>query len=346
MPKQSSFQDRPTVLVTGGAGFLGANLCGYLVNSMNVICVDNYSSGHESDIDTLLSHPHFEFVKHDITEPLDFKHFPGVERFRTAFVGIQYVVHTVASLSPAAYLRHPIDFMMINVSGTKRMLDLAQANRARFLFLSDALVYGTLAGIEHPTEEHLGSLEAYPSALRRFAESLRYAETLIDAYRELYNLETSIVRLHQIYGPAMHFDDGRFVSSLIRKALSHQDIVLSPRLARSAYLYAGDAVDAIEKILLAEKTGVYNLGGGAGYDPSELAEKIVHTTESRSSVSVGEGPIDDQSFMPFWEAECRIPSLTRLKEEIGWFPVMMLDDGLSKTIDFLKSLRGVRSLET
>ena len=334
------------MLVTGGAGFLGSNLCEYLVNSYNVICVDNYSSGHESDIDHLLSHPHFEFIRHDITEPLDFKHFPGVERFRTAFVGVQYVIHTVASLSPAAYLRHPIDFMMINVSGTKRMLDMAQANRSRFIFLSDGLVYGTIDGVQHQTEEHLGSLEGYPSSLRRFAESLRYAETLIDAYRELYNLETSIVRLHQVYGPAMHFDDGRFVSGLIKKALVHQDIILPKPLDSSAYLYIGDAVDAIEKILASEKTGVYNLGGGSAYAPSEVVGKILQMTESRSKMVEGQPSIEDQPFVPFWQAEARIPSLMRLKEEIGWFPVILLDEGLVKTVDFLKSLRGVRAIDS
>ncbi len=334
---------RANVLVAGGAGFVGSNLCEFLLERYNVICVDNFFSSTEQNIDTLLSNPHFEFIRHDITQPLDFKNFSTLERFNVAFTGIQHIYHLACPSSPRAFLKSPLEVMMASSVGVKNMLDVALSYRARFVYLSDSLVYGVL-NEERPSETSWGVVEQ-ADPLRTYIESKRYAEVLVETYQRLYNLETFIVRLSTAYGPNMHMEDGRLIPEMIAHALQNQVLTIPKDIGAGSYLYVSDAVDALEKIMLSENAGgIFNLGHGAGYSLSEVAEKITALTNSHEKFVLGESPPSETDpLQQAWRRQSGLTNIEKIKLELGWFPVVLLDEGLEKTIDYMKSLRKVRT---
>lgn len=335
--------DRPNVLVAGGAGFIGSNICESLLDEYNVICVDNYSSGHESNIDELLSHPHFEFIRHDIREPFDFSSHTGVERFRVAHVGIQHIIHAAGSGSHVPFIKDPIAGLVSQAEGTRQLLELAVSSHARFLFLSDGLAYGVIAGDGDIVEGAQGVLSSVPMVSRN-AEGKRYAEALIATYADLYSIETMIIRLGSIYGQNMHLGDGRLVPTLIERALHNEEIVLSKGLTDTSVLFISDALDAIKLALASELKGVYNLGGATVISVAALAQTIIQHLGSSSGVREGDAGATSIEYA-FWEAQSRVLSIAKIKEGLEWFPVIRIEDGLAKTIDYMKSLRGVKRID-
>jgi len=339
--------ERANVLVTGGAGTVGSALCEFLLGQekYNVICLDNYFSGKEENIDHLLAHPNFEFIRHDSTEPLDFTVGGAAEKFKTAFVGIKEIYHLAGPDSPRVYLSSPVEVLTLASQGTKHMLDLALKYRAKFLLASDTSVYGDSDGSAALSEEYHGPLE-YLTPMAVVAQAKRTAETLVATYQRLYSLETKIVRLHNIFGPPMHFGDGRFIPDTIGRALHNEPIVLSPRLTRASFLFVSDAVDALEKIMATDKSMVVNCAQSSLYTFDEIVKTIIEYTGSSSSVTRAEPDGDAALFSSVWEQYCRAIDTTRIRNDIGWFPVVLLADGLRKTIDFMKSRRSLADLRS
>lgn len=345
--KQSSPQERINVLVTGGAGSVGSCLCEFLLaqEKYNVICVDNYFSGTEANIDRLLAHPHFEFIRHDITEPLDLTQLPSVEKFKAAFVGVQEIYHLAGPDSPKVYLSSPVEVLALAAQGTKNMLDLALQYRAKFLLASDTSVYGDDNGDAPLSEDRHGALD-YLSPINIVAQGKRMAETLVVAYQRLYSLETKIVRLHNVFGLNMHFGDGRFIPDTIEKALNNEPIVLSPRMTRASFLFTSDAVDALLKVMETDKSMIVNLAQSSLYTFDEVVKTIIDYTGSSSVVTRAEPSADTALLVSVWERYCRAIDTARIREDSGWFPVVLLADGLHKTIDFMKSTRGLADLRS
>ncbi len=341
----AEYSQRKNVLVIGGAGFIGSNLCEALVKDSNVVCVDNYSTGHESNIDYLLSERHFEFIRHDIATPLDFsKHQDGVERFQFQHAGIQQVYFLASPGSPDWHFADPLATMMLHSVGIRNALEVARTFKARLLYVSDALVYGNLPDPKfRPPEEFSGSFE-HDSPLAFYIQARRFAESLVELYRSIHALDAKIVRMFTTYGPKMHLNDGRIIAQLISDALAQKPIVLTKDLDAGSFLYVADAIDALQKIMLSDATGTFNLGHGSQYTIKEVMAKIISLTASRSTVSVGQVEGKLASRYAAWERGCMVPNLSRVKEETGWFPVTLLDEGLRKTIDYLKSLRGVKGI--
>ncbi len=338
---------RINVLVTGGAGSVGSNLCEFLLSKelYNVICVDDYSSGHEANIDRFLSHPHFEFIRHDLKEPLDFKAIPGLDRFKVAHVGVQEIYHLAGPDSPAAYLKKPIDVMMLAVNGTKHILDLALATRAKVLFASDTDVAGEPLDAALISEDAHGPLD-FLAGTNILAQSKRSAETLVQLYAREYSLETKVVRLHNVFGPNMHYGDGRFIPTAIECALKGEPIVVPQSFERSSFLYVSDAVDALEKIMNLDSSGVYNLAHPTLYTIDEIVSAILRITGSSSTLERGEPTGERALFSTVWQRQSRGVSIARMKDEAGWFPVVLLEQGLEKTITYMKSIRGLADLRT
>jgi UDP-glucuronate decarboxylase len=339
--------ERTNVLVTGGAGSIGSQLCEFLLREekYNVICVDNYFSGVEANIDRLLSHPRFEFIRHDITEPLDFTQFPSTERFKTAFVGVKEIYHLAGPDSPRVYFASPVEVLTLASRGTKNMLDLALSYRAKFLLASDTSVYGEREEHTPVPEEYAGPLD-FLSPLNVVAQSKRMAETLVATYQRIYSLETKIVRLHNVYGLNMHFGDGRFIPDTIEKALNNEPIALSPRMVTSSFLFASDAVDALEKIMMTDKNMIVNLAQSSMYTFDEIIKTILEHTGSTSTVTRAEPPEEHAALTSIWERYCRAIDTGRIRGDMGWFPVVLLADGLRKTIDFMKSTRRLADLRS
>ncbi|MBI4239541.1 NAD-dependent epimerase/dehydratase family protein [Candidatus Uhrbacteria bacterium] len=332
---------RPNVLVIGGAGFVGSNLCEFLLERYNVICVDNFFSGKEQNIDTLLSQPHFEFIRHDITEKLDFKNSSSLERFNVAFTGIQYVYYCASPSNPTFFLKAPLELLMANSVGVKNALDIALSYRARFILVSDALVYGSLVH-QKPSEDMAGVVE-HSDPLRISIQGKLFAESLAESYQKLYDLEVFIVRLGTSYGPRMHLDDSRFVPFLATRCLQNESYTISDEIRVGSYLYISDVVDALEKIALAENSFcVYNLGHGSGYSVQEVVQSLATLTGTHAQFSLGKPEASDATLQYAWQAQTAEMNIEKIKTELGWFPVVLLDDGLEKTIDYMKSLRNVR----
>lgn len=343
----ATYSERKNILVIGGAGFIGANLCERLIERYNVICLDNYASGHESNIDYLLPDKHFEFIRHDITQPLDIaKASDGIERFQLQHAGIHHIYFTASPGSPDWYFANPLDTMMIHSVGVRNALVLAAQFHSRFLYVSDAVCYGMLPdGAFRPTEEFSGIIE-HNSPLAFYIQARRFAETIVELFRTLHALDAKIIRLFPVYGPRMTLNDGRMVSQLISDALAGKQIAISKELnaSVSSFLYVTDAIDGIEKAMMSDVVGLMNLGGGSQYTIPELLKKIVAHTSTRSAISVGEISNDGKKRMAAWEYQCMTPNLSRIKDATGWFPITLLDDGLRKTIDYLKSLRGMKGI--
>lgn len=340
-------QDRINVLVTGGAGTIGSSLCEYLLSqkTYNVICVDNYFSGVEHNIDRLLSDPHFEFIRHNVSEPLDFAHYPGVERFKTAFIGVQEIYHLAIPDAPRAYLPSPTEVLMLGATGTKHVLDLALRYRAKVLLASDTNVTGTVPAREAILEDTRGAFD-FLDPLSVLAQAQRYAETLCETYRRLTNLDVRIVRMHNVYGPNMHFGDGRFIPEMIEHALAGEEIVLTPSLTAAPFLFLSDAVDALVRVMTLRAPSIYNLAHPTQYPLQEVVQTIIALTGSSSQIRQGSVPSDEQELYAVWERACRAVSIVKIKKEAEWFPVVLLRDGLSQTINYMKSVRGLADLRS
>lgn len=340
-------QDRINVLVTGGAGTVGSNLCEYLLSQekYNVICVDNYFSGIEHNIDRLLSDPHFEFIRHDITRPLVFEEFKSVERFKAAFIGVQEIYHLANPDSPRVYLASPVEVLMLGAQGTKNILDLALQYRAKVLLASDTAVYGAAPVGTPLSEEMHGDLEYLaPGAV--LAQSKRTEETLGEIYRHLYSLHVKTVRLHNIYGPNMHMGDGRFIPEMIERALNNEPIILTKGLTSAPFLFIADAIDALVRLMASEKSGVYNLAHLSQFTSDEVVGDIIALTGSQSQVSRGDVSEKERALYSVWESYCRPINVSKIKDDADWFPVVLLRDGLAQTIDYMKAARGIVDLRT
>ncbi len=344
MEKSKIQFERQNVLVIGGAGFLGSQLCEYLLEKHNVICVDDYSCGKESNIDRLLPNQNFEFVRHNIIHPLDFKHFPSVEKFRLAFIGVHQIYYLADFHSPRHALARPLETLILSLAGTRNALDIAVAYSAKCVFVSDADVYGVISG--DPIEVHedaLGSFD-YLAPVNYHAHGKRIGESIAMLYREQKKVHVSIARLYTTYGPHMHLDDGRLIPDMIVRAMAGKEIVLTPGMQKTTCMYVTDAIDALEKVMNAEKPDIFNVGNPAQYTVREIAERIIKISGSASKIVEREASTEEALTYSAWEQSCRIANIDTLRETTGWFPVVLPDEGLKKTIDFMKSLRAVRGV--
>ncbi|MBI2645169.1 NAD-dependent epimerase/dehydratase family protein [Candidatus Uhrbacteria bacterium] len=344
MEKSKIKFERQNILVIGGAGFLGSQLCEYLLEKNNVICVDDYSCGKESNIDRLLSHQNFEFVRHDITEALDFKNFPGVEKFRMAFIGVHQVYYLADFHSPRYALASPLETLILATAGTKNAMDIAAAYSAKCIFISDADVYGEVAGDPMKVhEDAVGTLD-YLSLVNYHGHAKRIGESIAMLYQKQKKVRVSIARLYTTYGPHMHLDDGRLIPDMVARALAGKEIVLTPGMGAATFLYVTDAIDALEKVMAAEMLGIFNIGNPTQYSVQEAAERIVKFCGSRSPIVRREANAEEVLTYRAWEQSCRIANIDTLRDATGWFPVVLLDEGLRKTIDYMKSLRAIRGV--
>jgi UDP-glucuronate decarboxylase len=320
--------ERKNVIVTGGAGFIGSHLCEFLLQRYNVICIDNFSTGSERNIDHLLAHPHFEFLRHDIAEGIDFKSIDAFEKFHVAYTGISQIYHLASPGSPAWVAAHPIETMMTLALGTRQILEIARTYDARLVYVSDILASQSM------TEE-------FDEVIRAYANGLRFAEHLCEQYEKLYSVSCSRVRLGSVYGPLMSPDDSHFISSVISCALQGKQIQLPNEFDKGAFLYITDAVEALEKIMQSEEKGDFEVAAGTLYPVREVIEKIFENLGA-PVVDVAQGAWDNQTRM--WALQSVQGNIEKLKENTGWFPVVVLNDGLAKTIAFMDAQRHLKTM--
>lgn len=309
-----------TIMVTGGAGFLGSHLCDYLVKQgQDVLCVDNLYTGSKENIRHLLTSDCFEFLRHDVTFPL--------------YIEVSRIFNLACPASPVHYQHDPVQTTKTSVHGAINMLGLAKRLRARILQASTSEVYGDPA--VHPqTEDYWGNVN--PIGIRScYDEGKRCAETLFFDYYRQHKLEIKVMRIFNTYGPRMHPNDGRVVSNFIVQALRGEDITVfgDGRQSRS-FCYVDDLVHAMTLMMdtPAELIGPINFGNPAEFTILELADKVVRKVGGKSKICFKPLPGDDP--------KQRQPDITKAKSLLGWQPSVSLDDGLDPTIAYFRRLLG------
>lgn len=308
------------ILVTGGAGFIGSNLCERLLNEGNdIICLDNFFTGSKNNIRHLIGNTHFELVSHDITKE---------------FVAeVDQIYNLACPASPVHYQYNAIKTIKTSVIGTINMLGLARHCKATILQASTSEVYGD-PKVHPQTEDYWGNVN--PIGIRScYDEGKRCAETLMMDYHRQHNIDTRIIRIFNTYGPNMAKDDGRVVSNFIIQALSNEDITIYGNgLQTRSFCYVDDLIDGMIKMMNNPQKfiGPVNLGNPSERTILDFAKMIIEMTNSNSKIIYKDLPSDD----PLQ----RKPDLTVAKKELDWQPTTDIKVGLEKTIKYFESLLG------
>ena len=310
--------DKPRVLVTGGAGFLGSHLCERLLDEgCYTICLDNYFTGQRRNIFHLLSDRNFEVIRHDIVNPI--------------FLEVDQIYNLACPASPIHYQYNPIKTTKTSVMGAINMLGLAKRVKARILQASTSEIYGDPA--EHPQrEDYWGNVNTI--GLRAcYDEGKRCAETLFFDYYRQSLVDIKVVRIFNTYGPRMHPNDGRVVSNFIVQALKGQDITMFGDGSQTrSFCYVDDMINGFVSMMNGPDgfVGPVNLGNPSEYRILELARLIIGLTGSASKIIFQPLPMDDP--------KRRKPDIRLAKERLGWEPRANVEEGLKKTIEYFRSI--------
>lgn len=304
------------ILVTGGAGFLGSNLCAKLLEMGNfVYCLDNLYSGSKNNISQFLDNQNFNFIEHDVIEPID--------------IEVDEIYNLACPASPSVYQKDPIFTLKTSVWGVLNMLELVHKYNAKFLQTSTSEIYGD--PLEHPQKEsYFGNVN--PNGIRScYDEGKRCAETLICDYHRKYNLDTKIARIFNTYGKNMRADDGRVISNFIIQALKNEPLtVYGKGIQTRSFCYVDDLIDGLIKLMDSKCTEPINLGNENEFKIIDAAKLIIQKTNSKSEIIYKDLPLDDPKI--------RKPDTTKAKNLLDWQAHTALDDGLDITIKYFKEV--------
>ncbi|HXS06517.1 MAG TPA: UDP-glucuronic acid decarboxylase family protein [Rhizomicrobium sp.] len=309
---------RKRVMVTGGAGFIGSHLCERLLaRGEDVLCVDNFFTGTKDNVAHLLTDPHFELMRHDVTFPL--------------YVEVDEIYNLACPASPIHYQFDPVQTTKTSVHGAINMLGLAKRCRAKILQASTSEVYGD-PEVHPQTESYWGRVN--PVGIRScYDEGKRCAETLFFDYWRQHKLRIKVVRIFNTYGPRMHPNDGRVVSNFIVQALKGEDITIygDGKQSRS-FCYVDDLVEGMVRMMDSgdDFTGPVNIGNTGEFTMLELAEKVIALTGSRAKIKYMPLPQDDP--------RQRRPDTSLAKQILDWQPAIALEAGLKRTIEYFAAL--------
>lgn len=301
------------ILVTGGAGFIGSHLCERLLaEGHEVICLDNYFTGNRSNIQHLAPHPNFERVRHDIVNPYQAE--------------VDRIYNLACPASPVHYQYNPIKTIKCSTVGMVNMLGLAKRCRARLLQASTSEVYGD-PEVHPQVESYWGNVN--PIGIRScYDEGKRVAETLCMDYHRHNRVDVRIIRIFNTYGPRMQPDDGRVVSNFILQALKNEDITIYGDGSQTrSFQYVSDLVEGMIRMMeCPDWTGPVNLGNPVEFTILELAQKVITMTGSKSKIRHLPLPADDP--------KKRRPDISLARERLGWEPVIPLEEGLKRTVEW------------
>ncbi|MCU0424999.1 MAG: SDR family oxidoreductase [Candidatus Kapabacteria bacterium] len=304
------------VLITGGAGFLGSHLCERFLNEgFDVICMDNFITGSPDNIAHLIGNPHFQFVKHDVTEYI----YVAGE--------LDHILHFASPASPIDYLKVPIQTLKVGSLGTHKALGLAKAKKARFLIASTSEVYGD--PLVHPQEEtYWGNVNPIGSR-GVYDEAKRFSEAMTMAYHRYHGVDTRILRIFNTYGPRMRVNDGRAIPAFMSQALRGEPLtVFGDGSQTRSVCYVDDLVEGIYRLLMSNETDPVNIGNPDEITMLELAKEILEITGSKSEIVFKPLPEDDPKI--------RQPNIEKAKRILGWEPRVNRREGLLKTLEYFR----------
>lgn len=303
------------ILVTGGTGFIGNHLCRKLLEKGNsIICIDNNSTGNLSNIDDIIGNKNFQFINHDVIEPI--------------YLEVDQIYHLACPASPIEYQKDGIKTLKTNFIGTMNILELAKKTKSKILLTSTSEIYGD-ALVSPQNEKYWGNVN--PIGIRAcYDEGKRVSETLMFEYKRQYNIDIKIARIFNTYGPKMNKQDGRVVSNFINQCLENNNITIygNGNQTRS-FCYIDDMIEGLIKLMNNTIEGPINLGNPFEITINKLSEKILSLINTKSKVIYTDLPLDDPNK--------RKPDITKAKKELQWKPKIELEEGLKKTIEYFIS---------
>jgi len=329
---------RKNVIVFGGAGFIGSHLCERLLKDANVICIDNFSSSGEGNINHLLRSPNFRFINHDFTEPIQLENNSDIAQFNVKVFGIKEIYNFACPMSVNNFDKLKSNIIKAQTVGLINALDLAIKYQAKFLQASSSVVYGQIEEDTFIKEDYRGKMDML-SDLAAYDEGKRYAETVVKTYQEIHNLDARIVRIFRTYGSRMLLGDGQMLPDFISNALDNKDLVIhGDENFKSSFCYVSDIVEACLKVMETPILDPVNIGSTEVYRLVDIAKKIIELTSSESKIVFKEEKI----FM----RKLALPDITKIREEIGWVPIVTMNEGLQKTVDYTRAHKDLLTFST
>ena len=305
------------ILITGGAGFVCSHLADKLYEkNHNLLLLDSLLTGTKSNIDHLLGNKNVKFIKHDVQNHIEISD------------DVDFIFHFASAASPIAYQENPVNTLKAGSIGTINTLGLAKVKKADYLLASTSEIYGD-PEVSPQSEEYWGNVN--PNGERSmYDEAKRFAEAATATYSRTYGINTKVVRIFNTYGPRMQLNDGRVVTNFIVQALNNKDITIYGDGSQTrSFAYIDDTVNGIIALMESGHNDVFNIGNPNEITIKELATKIIQLTNSKSSLINKDLPNDDP--------KQRRPDITKAKSQLNWEPVIELEDGLTKTIDWISS---------
>jgi dTDP-glucose 4,6-dehydratase len=305
------------ILVTGGAGFLGSWLVEFLLKKgHSVICVDNLITGSLENIEPFKDNSRFRFIEWDITKPIEISE------------DIDWILHFASPASPIDYRKFPIQTLKVGSLGTHNALGLAKKKNASFLLASTSEVYGDPLLNPQP-EEYWGNVNSIgPRGV--YDEAKRFAEAITMAYHRVHKIDTRIIRIFNTYGPRMRMADGRVVPNFITQAIKGEPLtVYGDGSQTRSFCWVEDMVDGIYRLMLKDFHEPVNIGNPEELSIIDFAKLIIKIADSNSNIVFKPLPVDDP--------KVRRPDIERAKKILGWEPIILLEDGLKRTISYFRT---------
>ena len=312
----------PRTLITGGAGFLGSHLCDYLLDKGHeVICMDNLITGSLNNIKHIKKEK-FQFIEHNVTQ------FINLEG------SLDYILHFASPASPIDYLKFPIPTLKVGALGTHNALGLAKKKKSVFLTASTSEVYGD--PLIHPQEENYWGNVNPVGPRGVYDEAKRFAEAITMAYHRYHNIDTKIVRIFNTYGPRMRVNDGRAIPNFIKQALTGENLTAYGDGSQTrSFCYVSDLIDGIYRLLISNLNDPVNIGNPIEMTIKQMAEKILHATNSHSKIKYLPLPVDDP--------KVRQPNIGKAIKYLNWNPKVHLNEGLKTTIEYFKEQLNIKT---
>jgi UDP-glucuronate decarboxylase len=331
--------EKKNVVVTGGAGFIGSHLCEKLLADSHVICIDSFVNSSERNIDLLLRNPDFEFIKHDVCQPIDLESFKELERFKIKFQGVQEIYHLACPTSAKNFTQFKIQTVQANSVGMCNVLDLAVKYNAALVHASSSVVYGPRgANGAMFKETDLGILD-HLSPRSCYDEGKRFAETMVETYRQVHELNAKIARIFRTYGPRERLFDGEMVPDFVVDALDGRDVIIyGDATFATSITYVSDIVEGLIKLMAAPAAvQAVNLGSDFEVKIVDVAQKIIELTGSTSQIKY-EAPL-------LFMTPLGLPDLTKAKERLGWIPLVRLEDGLMRSVEYTRANKALIDMQ-
>lgn len=318
------------VLVTGGAGFIGSNLCDELVKrGNNVLCIDNFSTGSQKNIDHLLQSTNFEFINHDLTQPINLEEYREAQKFKTEFYGISEIYHLACPVASTQFEKYSLATLLANSHATKNVLDIALKYNSKVFFASSSSVYGESYDNNFFVDEKYQGIVSNLSERGIYDEGKRFAESMCYTYNKVNNLDVKIGRIFSTFGPRMQINSGVFMADAIISALNNEKIITNYKENDvGSFCYVKDTIECILLIMETGKFGPYNIGNPEAIKIAQIVNIIKKIIGSNSEIEYNPN------------AKNRlIPDIGLVKEKFGWFPLTLLEDALRDTIDYMKAAK-------